>query len=91
MNGKKMEMSAEEGDLTLKTASWKRQYFGSTIKDERDFKILSEKCTLSPQSCWNCKLEMEGSTFHRGQGWVGRDQALWTMLVSQGGEAQGLL
>ena len=25
-------------DLTLKTASWKRQYFGSTIKDEKDFK-----------------------------------------------------
>lgn len=35
--------------------------FGSTTKDERDFKILSEKCTLSPQSCWNCKLEMGGS------------------------------
>ena len=51
-------------DLTLKTASWKRQYFGSTIKDEKDFKILSEKCILSPQGYWNCKLEMEGPTFH---------------------------
>lgn len=50
-------------ELTLKSASRKRQYFGSTIKDERDFKILSEKCILSPQGCWNCKLEMEGPTF----------------------------
>lgn len=42
-----LKKGASKG-LTLKTASWKRQYFGSTNKDERDFKILSEKCTFEP-------------------------------------------